>query len=183
MAEPVREEYLRRITFVNTENTYYTRRKADPDFADVRAEVAKVAGFAPEEVALTRGATEALQLLITGYNKLQPGDTVLYADLDYDSMQYSMKWLPDFDRRTALKSLMATAAIGLGAGAAPPPRIADRSRALRALAPQAMLGRPRRIGAASRWSRSTCPSPPRARICSTRMLRPLRRIRSSSFCC
>jgi selenocysteine lyase/cysteine desulfurase len=95
MAEPVREEYLRRITFVNTENTYYARRKADPDFADVRAEVAKVAGFAPEEVALTRGATEALQLLITGYKKLQPGDTVLYADLDYDSMQYSMKWLKD----------------------------------------------------------------------------------------
>jgi isopenicillin-N epimerase len=95
MAEPVREEYLRRITMVNTDNTFYARRNADDDFTKVRDRVAKAVGVAPEEIALTRGATEALQLLITGYNKLQPGDAVLYADLDYDSMQYSMKWLKD----------------------------------------------------------------------------------------
>ncbi|MCE3544235.1 aminotransferase class V-fold PLP-dependent enzyme, partial [Escherichia coli] len=37
--------------------------------------------------------TEALQKLITGYNKLQPGDAVIYSDLDYDSMQYAMNAL------------------------------------------------------------------------------------------
>jgi selenocysteine lyase/cysteine desulfurase len=95
MAEPVREEYLRRITMVNTDNTFYARRNADSDFTKVRDRVAQAVGAAPEEVALTRGATEALQLLVTGYNKLKPGDAVLYADLDYDSMQYSMKWLKD----------------------------------------------------------------------------------------
>ncbi|SDQ94890.1 Selenocysteine lyase/Cysteine desulfurase [Rhizobiales bacterium GAS191] len=95
MAEPVREEYLRRVTAVNTENSYYARRNADNDFAAVRDQVAKAVGAAPDEIALTRGATEALQLLISGYNKLQLGDSVLYADLDYDSMQYSMKWLKD----------------------------------------------------------------------------------------
>ena len=46
-------------------------------------------GAAPEEIALTRGSTEALQFLIRGYNKLKPGD----ADLDYDSMQYAMNAL------------------------------------------------------------------------------------------
>jgi len=32
-------------------------------------------------------------LLISGYNRLKPGDSVLYADLDYDSMQYAMNAL------------------------------------------------------------------------------------------
>jgi len=47
------------------------------------------------EIAITRGATEALQVMIGGYNKLKPGDAVAYADLDYDSMQYAMNWLKD----------------------------------------------------------------------------------------
>ena len=44
---------------------------------------------------MTRGATEALQAIIGGYNKLAPGDAVAYADLDYNSMQYAMNWLRD----------------------------------------------------------------------------------------
>ncbi|MDX5330819.1 MAG: aminotransferase class V-fold PLP-dependent enzyme, partial [Caulobacteraceae bacterium] len=36
---------------------------------------------------------EALLALISGYNRLRPGDAVLYADLDYDSMQSAMRWL------------------------------------------------------------------------------------------
>ena len=44
---------------------------------------------------MTRGATEAMQNLIVNYNRLQPGDSVLYADLDYDSMQFAMEWLKD----------------------------------------------------------------------------------------
>ena len=45
------------------------------------------------EVAFTRGATEAMQVLIGGYNRLKAGDAVLYADLDYPGMQYAMNWL------------------------------------------------------------------------------------------
>ncbi|WP_271567337.1 aminotransferase class V-fold PLP-dependent enzyme [Bradyrhizobium sp. CCBAU 11386] len=59
----------------------------------MRTKVAEAVGAAVEEIALTRGATEALQLLIGGYNKLRPGDVVLYADLDYDSIQYAMNAL------------------------------------------------------------------------------------------
>ncbi|HSL71240.1 MAG TPA: aminotransferase class V-fold PLP-dependent enzyme, partial [Longimicrobiales bacterium] len=47
------------------------------------------------EIAFTRGATEALQCLIGGYNRLKPGDAVMYADLDYPSMQYAMNWLAE----------------------------------------------------------------------------------------
>ncbi|TWI64080.1 selenocysteine lyase/cysteine desulfurase [Bradyrhizobium huanghuaihaiense] len=93
MAEPVRREFIRLSDMVNYQNTYYARQRAGADFEAVRAKVAAALGAAPEEIALTRGATEALQLLISGYNRLKPGDSVLYADLDYDSMQYAMNAL------------------------------------------------------------------------------------------
>jgi selenocysteine lyase/cysteine desulfurase len=93
MAEPVRREFIRQSDMVNFQNTYYARQRAGADFDAVRTKVAQAVGAAPEEIALTRGATEALQLLISGYNRLKPGDSVLYADLDYDSMQYAMNAL------------------------------------------------------------------------------------------
>ena len=61
----------------------------------VTARVAAALGVDSSEIALTRGATEALQCLIGGYNRLKPGDAVMYADLDYPAMQYAMKWLED----------------------------------------------------------------------------------------
>ncbi|GAU82601.1 aminotransferase class V-fold PLP-dependent enzyme [Bosea sp. BIWAKO-01] len=93
MAEPVKAEYKRLTDFVNFENTVYARSRIGADLDNVRTPLAAFLGVAREEIALTRGATEALQALISGYNKLKPGDTVLYADLDYDSMQYAMNWL------------------------------------------------------------------------------------------
>ena len=93
MAEPVRREFIRQSDMVNYQNTYYARLRSGADFEAVRAKVAEAVGAAPEEIALTRGATEALQLLIAGYNKLKSGDSVLYSDLDYDSMQYAMNAL------------------------------------------------------------------------------------------
>jgi len=45
----------------------------------------------PGELALTRGATESLQNLIANYRLLKPGDTVMYGNLDYGSMQYAME--------------------------------------------------------------------------------------------
>ena len=95
MAEPVKAEYKRLTDYVNFENTVYARTKIGKDLDDVRTPLAEFLGVAREEIALSRGATEALQALISGYNKLKAGDTVLYADLDYDSMQYAMNWLKD----------------------------------------------------------------------------------------
>ncbi|RZM99326.1 aminotransferase [Bradyrhizobium genosp. SA-3] len=93
MAEPVRREFIRQTDMINYQNTYYARLRAGADFEAVRAKVAEAVGALPEEIALTRGATESLQLLIGGYNRLKPGDGVLYADLDYDSMQYALNAL------------------------------------------------------------------------------------------
>jgi isopenicillin-N epimerase len=95
MAEPVRLDYVAKTEMVNRENSIYARTQFGKDAESVRSQLAQVLGAETSEIALTRGATEALQLLIAGFNKLKAGDTVIYSDLDYDSMQYGMKWLAD----------------------------------------------------------------------------------------
>jgi selenocysteine lyase/cysteine desulfurase len=95
MAEPVRLDYVAKTEMVNKENSFYARTQFGKDAESARSQLAKALGAETSEIALTRGATEALQLLIAGYNKLKAGDTVIYSDLDYDSMQYGMKWLAD----------------------------------------------------------------------------------------
>ena len=78
---------------VNRSSSYYVRRQYDTDFAASRARVAAYLGVPPTEVALTRGATEALQRLIIQYKAVGTGDAVIYADLDYQSMQWAMNAL------------------------------------------------------------------------------------------
>lgn len=92
MARPVMERYRELTQMVNHDNSYYARRQYGEDITAVQAQLAEALGAAPEEIALTRGATEALKALIAGYNKLSPGDAVMYADLDYGSMQAMMDW-------------------------------------------------------------------------------------------
>lgn len=90
MATPVREAYHRHIDRVNRESSLFART-AFPALAEAaRQRVAGALGVAPGEVAFSRNATEALQALIGQYNRLRPGETVLYADLDYPAMQWAM---------------------------------------------------------------------------------------------
>jgi len=93
MAAPVLAEYHRQIDRVNLDNSYYARRGFGEDLELVRERVARFLGAEPDEIALTRGATEALQRLIVQYRNVGPGDAVLYADLDYGAMQYAMNAL------------------------------------------------------------------------------------------
>ncbi|MGH7561989.1 MAG: aminotransferase class V-fold PLP-dependent enzyme [Gemmatimonadales bacterium] len=95
MAAPVLAEYHRHIDRVNLESSYYARRGYDADLETSRARVAALLGAAPAEIAFTRGATEALQCLLAQYNRLRPGDVVLYSDLDYMAMQYAVNWLAE----------------------------------------------------------------------------------------
>lgn len=96
MATPVAQAYGAAIDLVNSKASIYVRTQYDAGgAARIRERVAREAGVLPEEIALTRGATEALQNLITNHNRLKPGDVAMYADLDYDSMQYAMNWLKE----------------------------------------------------------------------------------------
>ena len=90
MAKPVLAAYETAIARVNRDTSYYARRGMGADLRGVRARVAAFAGLRPDELVFTRNATEALKALIAGYNRLKPGDALLIADLDYDSMQAAM---------------------------------------------------------------------------------------------
>ncbi len=94
MARPVMAAYERSIERVNRDNSYYARRGFGADLEAIRTQVATALGAASDEIAFARNATEALRVLIQGYNRLRPGDAVLYADLDYDAMQGYMAGLP-----------------------------------------------------------------------------------------
>jgi selenocysteine lyase/cysteine desulfurase len=95
VTKSVMADYQRNIELLNLNNSYYLRTTFDADMEAVRVKIAAVAGVLPEEIAITRGATEALQNLITNYKLLKPGDVAMYSDLDYDSMQYAMNYLKD----------------------------------------------------------------------------------------
>jgi selenocysteine lyase/cysteine desulfurase len=95
MALPVLREYKRLTDFINRDNTLFARFQVSETYRELRAGTAKFLNVGADEIALTRGATEALQSLIGGYNRLRPGDTVLYADLDYSEMKNAMRWLKD----------------------------------------------------------------------------------------
>lgn len=96
MPDPVFREYERQSRRLNETNSHLLRGTyKQTEYDQVRARVAGVAGVAPQEIALTRCGTEALQNLIAGYNRLRPGDAVMYCSLDYHSAIYAMNWLKD----------------------------------------------------------------------------------------
>lgn len=93
MARPVLAAYERHVERVNRENSYYARRGMGADLEAVRARVAAELGCGADEIILTRNATEALKGLIGQYARLRAGDSILHADLDYDSMSTCMRSL------------------------------------------------------------------------------------------
>jgi selenocysteine lyase/cysteine desulfurase len=90
MARPVLEAYIAHTRRVNRDNSYFSRRAYGPPIRNIIGDVATRLGADTGEIALTRGATEALQNIIGGFNRLSPGDAVMYADLDYGSVQAAM---------------------------------------------------------------------------------------------
>lgn len=93
MATPVLEAFQRHTARVNRESSYYARTRFDRDVNDILERVAATLGVQHGEVVFSRNATEALQTLIGQYNRLRPGEKVMYADLDYPAMQHAMNAL------------------------------------------------------------------------------------------
>jgi selenocysteine lyase/cysteine desulfurase len=101
MPRPVEQVYTAQTIYVNRMNSIWARN-ALPGGAclaaggrEAREAVARSVGALPEEVAITRSGSDALQSLITNYKNIRPGDAVIYCDLDYDAMIASMDWLGD----------------------------------------------------------------------------------------
>lgn len=93
MARPVLEAYQANIARVNRDNSYFARREFYPEYQAIMVQLAERLAVTPQNIALTRGASEALHALIGGYNQLEPGQAVMMADLDYGSMQMAMRGL------------------------------------------------------------------------------------------
>lgn len=93
MSAPVLAEFHRQTERANMASSYFARQEYPAEARAARDRVAAFLGASPEEVLLTRGATEALQRLIVQYNQIAPGDVVMYADLDYNAMQFAMNSL------------------------------------------------------------------------------------------
>jgi isopenicillin-N epimerase len=93
MSEPVKAMFRHWTDYVNVETTLLIRPHGQTLHADLRARVAAAMGCSVDEIEMTRNATEALLALISGYNRLNPGDALLYSDLDYPCGRDAMEWL------------------------------------------------------------------------------------------
>lgn len=93
MAAPVLAAYHRHVDRVNRENSYFARRQFPGLSQQARARTAAALGVDAGEIAFARNATEALQTIIGQYARVQAGDAVMYADIDYPAMQMAMNAL------------------------------------------------------------------------------------------
>lgn len=93
MSAPVLAAYHEHIDRVNRESSYFARNTYPALAGASRERAAAALGVSTGEFAFARNATEALQTLIGQYNRVESGDTVMYADLDYPAMQFAMNAL------------------------------------------------------------------------------------------
>ena len=99
MPRVVAEDFARNHALVNHDNSLFGRSvlPGPQGFTfharAAQAAIARQVGALPEEIAITRSGSDALQMLITNYKALKPGDGVICCDLDYDSTLAAMSWL------------------------------------------------------------------------------------------
>jgi len=87
---PVLEVELRAAREINRRNSYYKRTEMRDDQEAARTALARVAGTSPEEIAIVRNATEALNTVILGLD-LAPGDEDHPLRSSYGSMVEAMQ--------------------------------------------------------------------------------------------
>ena len=82
---PVLEAFEKNIQLANREGARFARKVYPELSATIKKELATFLEVAPEEIIITRNATEALNIAIQGY-PFKEGDEVLINQLDYFSM-------------------------------------------------------------------------------------------------
>ena len=94
MALPVQDALEQAIRYTNTHLSPFLRGEFGRKHAEtLRARLAQLINAGPHEILLTRSASESMQVLIGQYHALEPGDAVLWSNLDYPAMRYAMAWL------------------------------------------------------------------------------------------
>ena len=99
MPRMVADAYAKNLMEVNRSNSIFARNVLPGEAClangsqGAKVAIAKQMGCQPEEICITRSGSDALQLLITNYKGLHPGDAAIYCDLDYDACIGAMEWL------------------------------------------------------------------------------------------
>lgn len=94
MAAPVQAAFEQAVRHANEQLSPFVRGAFTRQHVDIlRARIAALIQAQPHEILLTRSGTESMQVLITQYHGLAPGDTVLWSNLDYPAMRTAMRWL------------------------------------------------------------------------------------------
>ena len=81
----VLEQMIRDLRFVNELPTEHNWRVLEPRMESTRRELAREFGCDPEEMAITRNASEGLEIMILGID-LQRGDEVIVTNQNYGRM-------------------------------------------------------------------------------------------------
>src|SRR5437764_697796 len=81
----VMDTEIRLLEMENMNPTYYMWRILDPGLETVRRRLARTFGCDPEEIAITRNASEALEIVQLGLD-LKAGDEVITTNQDYPRM-------------------------------------------------------------------------------------------------
>jgi isopenicillin-N epimerase len=81
----VMDTEMRYLEVENLNPSYYMWNVLDPGIETVRRRLARAFGCDPEEIAITRNASEALEIIQLGMS-LKPGDEVLTTNQDYPRM-------------------------------------------------------------------------------------------------
>lgn len=85
MPQQLLERQVEHLRHINYEGSWYMRNERMPTKRKVAASVAEIVGCSAEEVAITRNATESLDLIIGGM-RWERGDEAIMAEQDYGTM-------------------------------------------------------------------------------------------------
>lgn len=112
MAAPVQAAFEQAVRYANEQLSPFVRGDFTRTHVDIlRQRVAALIHAEPHEILLTRSGTESMQVLITQYHGLAPGDTVLWSNLDYPAMRTAMRWLA---QRRGVASTPVTLCLPIG---------------------------------------------------------------------
>ena len=83
---PILEHFINHVKHVNIEGSFYMRKDLNKNKDRVTSELANLVGSSTDQIAITRNATESLDLIISGF-PWKKGDEAIYAKQDYGTMK------------------------------------------------------------------------------------------------
>ena len=91
---PILDHFINHVKHVNIEGSYYMRKDLNKNKDRVTSELANLVGSSPDQIAITRNATESLDLVISGF-PWKKGDEAIYAKQDYGTMKEMFEQISD----------------------------------------------------------------------------------------